>query len=264
MSPREARAALDARLAHRRAGKLDIDAPLHHFALITYAVPVERLTAHIPADRFEIPTFAIDGQPFALMSVVPFIDAGFHFRLLPFIRFHFAQTNYRVYVIDRETGEHAVWFFGTTLGGWPVHLARLLWKIPWYPAKYAWDCAFDDAEGRYRAFRYRARSKWASARIDVVDTGVPAGTLPGFASREEMVLILTHPMDGFFYRLDGAVGTYSVSHPVLPLTVGEAKDLHFSLLERLGVLSAEEMQRPHSVLLCRETAFHIYMPPRKC
>lgn len=257
------RTTLKSRLAPRRPGWMDIVSPLRHFALITYAVPVERLRDYIPADRFEIPTFEIDGEPRALLSVVPFIDEGFRFRLAPFLRFHFGQTNYRVYVIDKSTGEHCVWFFGTTLGGWPVHVARALWKIPWHPAKYRWRCDFDETDGRYRSFRYRVKSDWGTARVDVRDTGRPLDLLPGFASNDEMMLILTQPLDGYFYRLDGAVGTYSVSHPLLQLTHAEPKDLYFELLERLGVLTADEMQHPHSVLLTRRTEFHIYMPPRR-
>ena len=263
MPNHDPRALLERRLRPRKPGLLDIDSPLEHFALITYAVPPERLASHIPTDRFEIATFEIEGEQRALLSVVPFIDADFRLRLLPFARFRFAQTNYRVYVTDRKTGEPVVWFFGTTLGGWPVHLARLLWKIPWYPAQYTWTCEFDEAKGRYETYRYEMRSKWGAARIDVRDTGAPVDTLRGFSSRDEMTLVLTHPVDGYFYRLDGRVGTYSVSHEVLPLTVAEPVDLHFALLERLGVLSAAEMQQPHSVLLCRKTNFHIYMPPRR-
>ena len=263
MSAYDPRALLERRLAPRKPGIFDIDSPLEHFALITYAVPPERLAPHIPTDRFEIPTFEIDGEQRALLSVVPFIDADFRFRLLPFARFRFAQTNYRVYVTNRETGEPVVWFFGTTLGGWPVRLARFFWKIPWYPAKYVWTCNYDEAGGRYVTYRYATESKWAAARIDVRDTGAAVDSLPGFESRDEMTLVLTHPVDGYFYRLDGTLGTYSVSHEVLQLTVGEPVDLHFDLLERLGVLSAAEMQQPHSVLLCQQTQFHIYMPPRR-
>lgn len=263
MTPAQALAALRTRLQPRRPGRLDIVAPLRHFALITYAVPVERLRAHIPADRFDIPTWTIDGREQALLSVVPFIDAGFRFRLFPLVRFHFAQTNYRVYVVDRRSGEHVVWFFGTTLGSWQVHVARWLWKIPWHPARYRWSCEFDAAAGRYRTFRYEAASEWATARVDVRDTGEPAGPLPGFTSPEEQTLVLTHPVDGYFYRLDGKLGTYSVSHDVLEFTTAEVNELHFDLLERLGVVTRDEMNQPHSVLLCRETTFAIHMPPRR-
>lgn len=263
MSPERARAELETRLARRKRRLLDIDAPLRHFALITYAVPVERLALHIPTDRFEIPTFEIDGEPRALLSVVPFIDAGFRFRLLPFVRFHFGQTNYRVYVIDRATGQHAVWFFGTTLGSWQVHPARFLWKIPWHPARYEWACDYDAVAKRYTTFDYRVESTWGPAHISLRDTGEPAGLLPGFASLEEQTLVLTHPVDGYFYRLDGKLGTYSVSHDVLQLTTAEPLDLRFDLLERLGVLTAEEAQHPHSALVSYETTFHITMPPRR-
>ena len=263
MQPADADHELSLRLASRKPGALDIVAPLRHFALVTYAVPVERLEPHIPLDRFEIPCFEIEGQELALLSVVPFYDAGFRFGLAPFPRFHFEQTNYRVYVRHRETGQHVVWFFGTTLGGWPVHIARFLWRIPWYPARYTRECAYNEGEKRYTAFRYRARSTWGEARIDVTDTGVRAALLPGFSSMEEQVLILTHPVDGYFYRLDGTVGTYSVSHDKIEMTVAEPNDLYFALLERLNVLTPDEMQHPHSVLLCPETLFRIHMPPRR-
>lgn len=256
-------AELSRRLEPPKPGFLDIDSPLSHFALITYAVPVERLTPHIPTDLFEIPAFDIDGEPRALLSVVPFIDSGFRFRMLPFVRFHFAQTNYRVYVVNRNTGQPCVWFFGTTLGGWPVHLARWLWKIPWRHARYRWECDYDEASGRYRTFRYSARSGWAPAEVNLRDTGRPTQLQRGFMSADEMTLILTHPIDGFFYRTDGKLGTYSVSHAVLELTEGEAVDLSFPLLERLGVLTSVEAKRPHSVLIARDTRFQIHMPPRK-
>jgi hypothetical protein len=60
---------------------------------------------------------------------------------------------------------------------------------------------------------------------------------------------------GFFWRLDGRLGTYGVSHPVLDLTVAEPGELSFGLLERLGVLTAGEARFPHSVLLGRSTTF---------
>ena len=256
------RASLERRRADRRpAGWLDVRTLLKHFALITYALPKARLEPHLPADRFEIPEFTVGGQRLALMSAVPFVDADFHFpRLLPFLKFGFGQTNYRVYVIDRRTGEHAVWFFGTTLGSAVVHVARGAWGIPWHPARYAIECAY--GERRYTAYQYSVASAWGEARIDLEDTGAPLREAEGFASLAELQFILTHPVDGYFYRADGRVGTYSVWHDLLPLTVGRPRTLYFGLYERLGLLSREEMQRPHSVLLCPETEFHVFLPPR--
>ncbi|HEY1014452.1 MAG TPA: DUF2071 domain-containing protein [Herpetosiphonaceae bacterium] len=257
------RTTLDKRLADRRDGWMDVRTRLLHFALITYALPAERLARHIPADRFEIPTWQIGGRPMALLSAVPFYDADFHFpRIAPWLKFGFGQTNHRAYVIDRRTGEHCVWFFGTTLGSPVVHIARQLWRIPWHPARYELECRYDAAARRYDRYAYRIDSAWGGARIDLADSGAPAGLAEGFASADEMQLVLTHPITGFFHRLDGKLGTYAVWHKELTGTRAEARDLHFSLYERLGLLSAEEMRHPYSAIICPEIEFHVYLPPR--
>ena len=275
---------LASRIASRPSGLIDVRSDLLHFALITYALPAERLRPHIP-DRFDIPTFPINGQQLALMSAIPFLDADFHFyRLTPFIQWQFAQTNYRVYVVDRETGEHCVWFFGTTLGSWVVYLARTLWRIPWHYARYEVDCPYNPTRRAYDRYHYSIFSDWAAAEIEVEDTGEPMTLTPGFSTLDVQILILTHPVTGYFYRLQekrrlsgvrrlssskpeppkpASVGTYSVWHEEIPLTVGKAKHLYFSLYARLGLLSKEEMERPHSVLICSRTTFEVHLPPRR-
>ena len=90
------RPTLQSRINSRRSGLIDVRSDLLHFALISYALPAERLRSHIPP-RFDIPTFPIGGQPLALMSAVPFLDDDFHYyRIAPFVKMRFAQTNYRV------------------------------------------------------------------------------------------------------------------------------------------------------------------------
>ena len=122
---------LQQRLNKRPSGLLDIRSDLLHFALINYAVSKTSLEPYIPSERFEILEFDIDGRQQAMLSVVPFVDADFSFyRLFPWFKFRFPQTNHRVYVIDRATSDPVVWFFGTTLGSRVVHLARTLWRIP--------------------------------------------------------------------------------------------------------------------------------------
>lgn len=241
---------------------MDVRSKLRHFALVNYALPRSRLEAHIPAAHFRIPEFMIAGRPQALMSAVPFYDADFHFIHLPFAKFSFGQTNFRVYVIDRRTGEHAVWFFGTTLGSVVVYFAKGAWGIPWHHARYQIECDYDGRLKQYARYRYQIRSTWCNARVDIEDTGLPAPLLEGFNTPDEMKLILTHPVDGYFYRSDGQVGKYSVWHEEIPFTTGRAKDLYFSLYEDLGLLSKEEMQNPHSVLICPQTEFKVLLPPK--
>ena len=263
MPQRSLREQLARNLRRPRGNWIDVRSALLHFALISYTLPPERLAAHIP-ERFEVLTFPIDGRPMALLSAVPFWDADFRFvHIAPFLKGAFGQTNHRVYVRDRDTGEPCVWFFGTTLGSPIVHAARLLWRIPWHPARYDIDCAYDAVRGVYDRYEMTVHSEWCSADIALSDSGRPMSILPGFASLDEQVLVLTHPIHGFFHRLDGPPGTYSVWHDRLPLTEGRAERAYFSLYERLGLLSRAEMAEPHSVLLCPRTEFDVFLPPRR-
>ncbi|MEC7582716.1 MAG: DUF2071 domain-containing protein [Planctomycetota bacterium] len=255
---------LERRIQSRHVGWLDIRSTLQHFALINYAVPIDRLTRHIPREHFEVVPFEVDGQTCGLLSVVPFLDEDFHYpRLVPFAKFRFGQTNHRVYVTHRRSGEHAVWFFGTTLGSWLVHCARLLWRIPWHRAKYDIDCVLDESTGRYRRFAMQVDSSWCPSEIELQHTGEPMPLLEGFTSMPQQQLVLTHPVDGYFRRLDGSLGTYSIWHEEIALTQARAKRLYFGLYEQLGILSREEMMRPHSVLICPKTEFVVHMPPRR-
>jgi hypothetical protein len=260
MTPRDI---LQQRIQQRPSSLLDIRSDLLHFALVNYALPAERLRALIP-ERFDIPEFNVDGQHKALMSAVPFLDSDFsYYRLASFMQFKFWQTNYRVYVIDRTTGEHCAWFFGTTLGSPVVHIARDLWRIPWHQAEYATDCRWDAASNRYEHYHVSHESAWARANVKVRDTGQAMPLLPGFSSMDEQILILTHPVKGYFNRLDGRLGTYSVWHAEIPLTVAEPEALYFSLYESRKLLNQDEMMQPHSVLLCPRTTFDVHMPPRR-
>ena len=251
------RSLLTHRLTPKPSNLLDVRSTLKHFALINYALPKERLEKYIPLDRFEIPEFEIGGRRLGMMSAVPFLDVDFHFiNLFPFLKFNFGQTNYRVYVIDKKTGEHCVWFFGTTLGSVIVYAARLLWRIPWHYARFKIEC--ENGRGHYAT-----KSKWGEAQIEIEDTGEVVGVTEGFESYDQMKLILTHPVDGFFYRLDGTLGSYSVWHDEMNIRQGRAKNLYFGLYERLGLLTKDEMRRPHSIFLCDEILFDVYLPPRR-
>ncbi len=254
---------LNQRLPEPADRRWDVRSLLAHFALVNYALPRERLERHIPLDRFSIPEFTIAGQPQAMISAVPFLDRDFHFiHWLPWLAWRFAQTNYRAYVIDRATGEHCVWFFGTTLGAALVEIPRRLWRLPWHRARYTLDCRYDPAARRYATYRMAVQSRWGGARIDLADSGRPLEGCPGFATLDELRLILTHPIAGYFYRRDGQLGTYSVWHEEIPLTMGQANDLYFAVFEDLGLLSQAEMQRPHSVFISPETEFKVLLPPR--
>ncbi len=237
---------------------------LVHFAMINYALPAERLRPHIPTERFEIPEFQIGGRPCAMLSVVNFLDRDFRFvRLTPFIKHHFPQTNHRAYVIDRRSGEPVVWFFGTTLGAWPVHAARLLWRLPWHRARYTFDCAYDETRKAYARYDVTIASDWCGGRIVIEDTGRPLELLEGFDSLAQMKLILTQPIEGFYWRRGGTLGRYTIWHDEIVPTLGLAKELSFSFYRDHGLLDQAELAAPHSIFITPQTEFEIHLPPRK-
>jgi hypothetical protein len=243
-------------------GGLDVVSSLEHFAIVTYAIPPERLRPHVHA-RFDLDCITgEDGLPRALVSVVPFEDRDFRFVRCPWPRFRMGQTNYRAYVIDRETGERGVWFFGTTLGSWTVAIPRHVWKLPWHGGRVRFDCRYDDDAGRYSHYRMRTASDWASLQLELEDTGERVGQLAGFPDRETGLVILTHPLSGAFYRRDGRLGGYRVWHEPLRLTAGRVISARIALFDRLGVVPFAEQDRPHSVLIQPITEFAIKLPPR--
>ncbi len=243
-------------------GGMDIITTLRHFALVTYALPAERVRPHVH-DRFCLDSYAgPDGTSLVWLSVVPFADQDFRFARLPWLRFHFGQTNYRTYIVDPHTKQQAVWFFGTTLDSATVLLPRYVWRLPWRHGRIRFDCRYDSRSQRYRRYHMTTRSRWAPARLELEDSGRPVEALSGFSDLEDALVRLTHPLTGYYYRRDGSLGSYSIWHDRLHCTVAAVRHARFDLLDRLGLVPFAEQQQPHSVLLQHETEFIIHLPPR--
>ncbi len=257
------RALLAERLQRPIPSRMDARTTLRHFALITYAVAPERLAKVIPADDFEVARFQTQNGERAFFSVAAFLDVDFQFpRFAPGINFQFYQTNHRAYIIEKKTRQPVVWFFGTNLGSQLVHLPRALWKIPWHFSKYTADCQFNSIANRYEKYVYNFNSDWCRGEIKIRDTGEPISVLDGFSTMDEMKLLLTHPVRGFYRRLDECIGTYQIWHEEMTFTRGVAEHLYFSLYEKLELLTQAEMQSPHSIFLCPEVEFDIQLPPK--
>jgi hypothetical protein len=241
----------------------DVIAHLEHFAIVSYAVSPERVRPHVHP-RFEFDCFtAADGTSRVWVSVVPFEDREFRFAAVTRPKFRFGQTNYRTYVIDRLTGQRAVWFFGTTLDSWLVIVPRNIWRLPWHRGRVRFDCDFDESLNRYVRYRMVTKSAWAPVELEIEDSGEPVVALDGFRDLEAGLVSLTHPLTGVYYRRDGQLGTYRIWHERLRCTSGRLVKARFELLERLGIASYAEQAAPHSVLLQRRTEFAIYLPPER-
>jgi hypothetical protein len=236
---------------------IDAVTRLADFAIITYALPPERLRPLIH-ERFALDTIDFGAGERALLSVVPFRDLDFTAVAAPFPKFSFGQTNYRVYVRDRLTGEHCVWFIGTVLASWMVALPRYLWRLPWHAGRMRFDCR--QVDGRYQGYTMETHSRWAPSRLRMRSVDA-AARHPGFLDEESALVCLTHPLTGYYYRQDGKLGSYAVWHAKLELHAAELLEARFGLLDRLGLVPFADQGQPYSVLLQAETEFTVYLPP---
>ena len=240
---------------------IDVLCKLQHFAIITYAVDASRFDNLFPK-RFKLDTVLIDGEEKALISVVPFIDVDFTSAVYPFPKFTMGQTNYRIYIIDTKTNERCVWFLGTTLDSWTLAVPRFCWNLPWFSGEVKFDCEFDDTQQIYRKYKMTTDATWAPASVELSQTQGATIELAGFPDTETGLVYLTHPLTGFYHRRDGKLGTYSVWHKQLVVSSANLISANFGLLSRLGLVTLEEQQVAHSVLIEPVNEFTIYLPPK--
>lgn len=239
---------------------IDVLCGLKHFAIITYAVPAIRFEGMFP-DRFKLDSITIDGRELGLISAVPFIDVDFTSAVYPFPKFTMGQTNYRIYIIDTETGERCVWFLGTTLDSWTIAVPRYVWNLPWHPGKVRFDCELNEHSGLYDKYEMSTDSNWAKATLALEQAEGDTFSFPGFPDTETALIYLTHPLAGFYFRRDGKLGTYRVWHKKLEVKPAQLKFADFRLLSKLGIVKESEQCTPYSVLIEPINEFTIYLPP---
>lgn len=240
---------------------IDVLCKLQHFAIITYTIEPETVRHLIP-ERFELDVVIIDGKKKSLLSVVPFIDVDFTSAVFPFFKFTMGQTNYRIYIIDKNSGEKCVWFLGTTLDSWTLAVPRYLWNLPWHSGKVTFNCSFDHTTQLYSKYQMNTEAQWAPAAVELFQESNEPLSFEGFPDTETALVYLTHPLAGFYHRRDGKLGTYRVWHKELKVSPAKLKHANFGLLTHLNILSLEDQQKPHSVLIEPINEFTIYLPPK--
>lgn len=247
-----------------KPGLLDVVTTLRHFALVTYTVDPEMLKRSLPP-RLTPVTIDVDGASRALLSVVLFKNSNFRSAVFPSPAFNMAQINYRAYVIDDSTGDHAIWFVGTLLDGWPYVVPRLLWQMPWRKGAIHIRCQYDAVARRYESYAVTSTSRWAPAQLELVQeqSGEPPTVqLPGFPDAETGLVYLTHATKGFFRRKDGRIGLNQVWHERMSVAPAQLKHASFPLLDRLELVPASKQMAPYSVLLSPATDFMSMLPPK--
>ncbi|WP_407266675.1 DUF2071 domain-containing protein [Tenacibaculum maritimum] len=245
-----------------RAGRsfLDVHTMLEHFCIISYKVPVKKIAHFIP-EPFKLWTYIDNGEEYALVSAVPFMDQDFCFyKISKRLTFSFFQTNFRTYIIDKRTHNHAAWFFGTTLGSMSSIIPKRIWNMPWQYATYNFE--FDRKNGLYTKYQMYFTSKMGNGTIAIKNTGNNSPLLEGFNTIDEQIHILTHPVIGYYNISETKLGTYEIWHPKMDLKEACSENLYFELFEKLGFLTKQEMNSPHSILTTPFIEFDILLPPK--
>jgi hypothetical protein len=252
----------DSRIKNRiKRSLLDVNTMLEHFAIISYKVPVSKIKHLIP-NSFKLWSFKENGIEYALISAVPFKDKDFSFyRLSRFPSFNFFQTNFRTYIIDQRDNSNVAWFFGTTLGSLSSFIPEKVWKMPWKYGKYHFKYDLNNSE--YSMYKMNFESKQGKGIAHIKNTGNQMKVLEGFDSLEQQIHILTHPVIGYYDLNENEFGTYEIWHPKIDLKEGIAIQAYFEIFEKLGFLTKEEMNNPHSVLITPEIEFDILLPPKR-
>jgi hypothetical protein len=213
-------------------------------------IPIAKRHLH---PRFEPVCLDAGGARRALVSVVTFLDRDFRFVAFPWFTRSFGQTNYRAYVTDTKTGEHVAWFFGTCLASPSVMVPRNIWQLPWHHARMHFDCRYDSRARRYARYAVRTESRWSPGQLALEDLGTPPERLTGISNVEAGLVLLTHPMKGYFFRRDRALGSYAIWHDRTAPTNGTVIEASYPLLERLELVKDGDLQNIHGVLIQPES-----------
>lgn len=235
---------------------IDATTTLENVAIVTFDVDPGALASLLPRGLEPETRRLADGRERAFLSAVAFRDIDFRFAGAPWMPRSFDQTNYRAYV--RAAGRSAVWFFGTTLDSRWVAVPRTLWRMPWHPGRTTLRATW--TETGCTSWAMTCDGPWGQADVDLTGTGEPATVLDGFATADEAARVLTHPLRGYFRRLDGRIGRYDVWHERMRPELGTSRRARFAVFERLGLVAPDAA--PHSVLLQRSIEFDVLLPPR--
>lgn len=229
---------------------------LYDVLYLSYLVPVARVRPLIPE---RLPLATVDGEQ-AVVSVVLFHVLEAKAARLPSPRLSYNQVNVYTFVTAPDSGEHAVYFLrkGMTRRS-AARFARWL-GMPVEPVH------LDIRPRRDRRLRYEhyaARGHWRGEIYIEADEVAPrVESLPPFPSGQEAVIFLTDPLVGFYgngrrlLRLDAW-------HPRFQPRVARAARVEFPLLVEMGLVDADDLPHPHSVLLAPREHFLIHLPPRR-
>jgi uncharacterized protein DUF2071 len=232
-----------------------ISVEVRNFALVTYAVPAERVRRHLPG-AYTLETFHRNRREHCLVSATCFCNHRFRWSGLPFPRLTFDESTYRVYVTHR--GRQGVYFFRRFLSS-PIPFAAQR-ALDEHVSVGGFDVETRRDDAGYSFYACRVRSADVANNFTIRASGAPVRK-PPFASGDELAQQITYRLHGFFQTTSGLQGHMPVSHRRMAPWSGELISGRFDTLSSLDIVRPEEVARPYSVLVEPSVNF-LLRPPR--
>lgn len=230
---------------------------LRDFALISYAVPKQRLLAHLPPP-LTLDTRLVDGHETAFVSVGCFKNEGLHWAASPLPRLSFPQLTFRTYVTSPRGP--AIFFLATGLGTISSFLTEGVLLRRSLFGKIRIDTDTRAGIPGYVSYGCHARFGSRVVHFRTRAQGVPEAKGP-FVDAEEGVLFLTQRLTGYFIAPGGLLMEQRVAHPPMSPWAGQAlEEAKIDLLEEMGILRHAELSQPFSVLIEPKIAFEAFPP----
>ncbi len=231
-----------------------VDLSIHDIIYISYLVPESRLRAWIPANLD--PAKVSDDNVF--VSVVALRNTHVRLSGLPFIRFSYNQINLRTYVVDPGTRKIGVFFLRSGITSKPITVFTNLLKIPWENIQFDMQTSKDD-NGRY--VKYTVKGTWGEEIcIEAQEETQEAKSILPFENQEKVIEYITGGTVGFF-TVPGELLRFEVRHSVIEPHFGKVTHVSLPILASSGILTEEEIQTPHNVLLAPCCRFRVFLPP---
>lgn len=229
---------------------------VQNFALITHAVPAERVKPHVP-QRFELQTFAAEsGEEMAFVSASNFCNRQIHWSASRYPAHDFDQSTYRTYV--HHKGRVGAFFFGSFVSTRLSYVGQVLVASHTHLANF--DVDIDMGPEGYSSYRSHARSDVGDLYFHIEARDRPSAKRP-FSSGEEHSEFITYRLHGYSRSLAGGVSYGPIEHRHMTPWEGHLFEGRFDYWERMGILMPDEARQPYSVLVEPSVRFVLH-PPR--